>query len=88
MDSRATAREIFFRIKLTIVVATIGALAGAVVYFLYITADYNFEFDQYFSLLKKIFADPDFASFRLDMLLSAASGALIATLPITYTYTR
>jgi uncharacterized membrane protein len=48
MDSRATLGEILFRFKLVIVVALIGALAGAIVYLLYITSGYNYDLQRYF----------------------------------------
>jgi hypothetical protein len=88
MDSRATLREIFFRVKLTIVIAIIAALVGAILYLLYITADYNFDLQRYLWVIEQIFTDDKYIAIRRDMLLSAFLSTLLATLPITYIYTR
>jgi len=88
MDSRATLREIFFRFKLATIIALIGALAGAIVYLLYITYGYNYNLQRYLWLLEKILTDNEFVVFRRDIMLAAVAGALLATLPVNYIYTR
>jgi hypothetical protein len=85
MPPSTTFGKILFIIT-PLLLSAIAGLVGALLCFLYITADYHLDMWQRFSMLKLIFQNDEYILDRYYILFATLWGIMIVGIPFSYAY--
>jgi hypothetical protein len=85
MPPSTTFGKILFIIT-PLLVSMIAGLVGALLCFLYRTADYHLDMWQHFSMLKLIFQNEEYILDRYYILFATLWGIMIVGIPLSYAY--